>query len=96
MLLTHGRAFPPLLTILTLLLASCAANDLPDPRATVAAPSKAAIKAQLAALCPTPLTDDELEWAAQFVEENRTKGAVWITGRLLRMHRETRICRGKS
>lgn len=96
MRLTHGRVFPPLLTILTLLLASCAANDPPDLRATVAASSKAAIKAQLAALCPTPLTDDELERAAQFVEENRTKGAVWVTGRLLRMHRETRICRGKT
>jgi hypothetical protein len=56
---------------------------------------KAAIRRQLAALCPMPLSEDELERAAQFVKENRSKGAVWITGRLLRMHREPKICRGR-
>ncbi|MCX7898523.1 MAG: hypothetical protein N2444_00270 [Methylocystis sp.] len=40
------------------------------------------------------MSDDEIEWAAQFVEENRTKGAVWVAGRLLQFHRETKICRG--
>jgi len=100
-LLWRARAFRLLLLIPMTLLASCAPSDPPPARAVAAvlsegAPSarKAAIRRQLAAICPTPLSDDELEWAAQFVEENRSKGAVWITGRLLTMHRETRICRG--
>jgi hypothetical protein len=101
MLLMRGRAFRLLLSILTISLASCASSEPPPARAVVAVRSeksstarKAEIRSQLAALCPTPLSDDELEWAAQFVEENRSKGAVWVTGRLLKMHRETKICRG--
>ena len=100
---TRGRASLPLLPILTCLLASCAPNEPPPARAVAAvlserapAARKAAIRAQLAPICPTPLSDDELEWAAQFVEENRSRGATWIAGRLLTMHRETRICRGKN
>lgn len=85
------------LPILTISLASCAPSEPPPARAVAGVRSeqtpaarKAAIRRRLAALCPTPLSDDELEWAAQFVEENRSKGAVWITGRLLKMHRETK------
>lgn len=89
-----------------LLLANCASSDWSGPRAAAPPPAvtvrseqgpaarKAAIRAQLAALCPTPLSDDELAWAADFVEAHRSRGAVWIAGRLLRMHRETRLCRG--
>lgn len=98
---TLARACRPLLPILTLLLGNCAANEPPAAQAVATvlsertpAARKTAIRRQMAALCPTPLSDDELEWAAQFVEENRSKGAVWIAGRLLRMHRETKICRG--
>lgn len=76
-------------------LASFAATEPPPARAVVAALSertpaarKASVRRQLAALCPTPLSDDELEWAAQFVEGTRSKGAAWVTGRLLKMHRE--------
>ncbi len=101
MLLMRGRAFRLLLAILTISLASCAPSAPLPARAVNAvlsertpAARKTAIRRQLAALCPTPLSEDELEWAAQFVEENRSKGAVWITGRLLWMHRETKICRG--
>jgi hypothetical protein len=100
---TRARAFLLLLPILTISLTSCAPSEPPPARAVIAvlsektpAARKAAIRRQLAALCPNPLSDDELEWAAQFVEENRSKGAVWVTGRLLRMHRETKICRGAS
>jgi hypothetical protein len=100
--LTRARAFRLLLLIPMILLASCAPSDPQSTRAVAAvlsegAPSarKAAIRRQLAAICPTPLSDDELEWAAQFVEENRSRGTVWIAGRLLRMHRETTICRGR-
>lgn len=100
-LLTCARALRLPLLIQMTLLASCAPSDPPPARAVAAvlsegAPSarKAAIRRQLAAICPTPLSDDELEWAAQFVEENRSRGTVWIVGRLLRMHRETMICRG--
>jgi hypothetical protein len=98
---TRARNFRLLLLILTNLLASCATSEPPPARTVItvlsektpAAP-KAEIQRQLAALCPKPLSDEESEWAAQFVEENRSKGAVWVTGRLLRMHRETKICRG--
>lgn len=90
-----------LLLILTILLASCAPSEPPPARAVAGVPSertpsgrKAATRRQLAPLCPTPLSGDELEWAAQFVEKNRSKGVVRITGRLVRMHRETKICRG--
>ena len=95
-----------LLLIPTLWLASCDGSEETKARAVVlhrvgivlSEPThdarKAAIHAHLAALCPAPLSDDELEWAAEFVEKNRTKGAVWITGRLLRMDRESQICRG--
>lgn len=98
---TRARGLRLLLLILTISLANCAPSEPPPARAVVAvlsektpATRKAAIRRQLAALCPTPLSEDELEWAAQFVEENQSKGAVWITGRLLKMHRETKICRG--
>jgi hypothetical protein len=101
MLQMRAQAFRLLLPILTISLASCELNEPPPTRAVVAVLSertptvrKAAIRRELAALCPAPLSSDELEWAAQFVEENRSRGAVWVTGRLLRMHRETKICRG--
>ncbi len=98
---TRARAFRLLPLIPMILLASCDLNEPPPARAVGAvlsertpAARKAAIRRQLAAICPTPLSDAELEWAAQFTEENRSRGAVWIAGRLLRMHRETKICRG--
>ena len=106
-LLTRARARRTLLLILALLLASCAPNDETPATAVilprvngvlserVPAARKAAIRAQLAAICPRPLWDDELEWAAEFVEATQSKGATWIAGRLLRMHRETNICRGQ-
>jgi hypothetical protein len=55
---------------------------------------KAELHRQTKALCPVPLSNDELEWTAQYVEENRDKGAVWIVGRLWEMNKESRICRG--
>lgn len=100
-----ARPFRPLLMIPMLLLGSCAPSD-PPPLAVVtprlasviseATPKarRAEIRRQLAALCPSPLTDAELERAAQFVETHRSRGAVWIAGRLSRMDDEARICRG--
>ena len=100
-----ARASRTLLLIPTLWLASCAPNDeaqtviLPRVGAVLSEKSpvarKAAIRAQLAVVCPTPLSDEELAWAAAFAEENQSKGATWIAGRLLRLHREARICRGQ-
>lgn len=55
---------------------------------------KAEVIRQVRAICPTPLSNDELNWAAQYVEENRERGAVWLAGRLWEMNKETRICRG--
>ena len=89
-----------LLTIPTIFLASC--DDRAAPIAAVGSvlseptpeSRKAKIIQQVAAHCPRPLSADEAEWAAQFVEENRSKGAVWIAGKLWRMNAETRLCRG--
>lgn len=102
-----ARIFRLLPLILTAWLASCAPNEAPPlaiVRSHVAdalsepspAARKAAVRKQLAAVCPRLLSDEELEWAASFVEENRSKGAAWVAGRLLQMHRETKICRGIS
>ena len=97
----HARTFRLLLLIPMTSLASCELSESQPAQAIAAvlseptpAARKKVIHHQLAAICPTPLTDDELEWAAQFIEENRSKGTVWIAGRLLRMQRETKICRG--
>ena len=102
----RARLFLTVPTILTVSLASCASYDRPPTMrnlapavgAVLSRPTrdarKAEIKRQIAKVCPRPLDNDELEWAAQYVEETRSKGAVWIAGRLLKMHRETRVCRG--
>lgn len=99
-----ARLFLIPLMMLTSLLSSCDQRNPPlavlsvQVQAGLASPTpearKAAIKKQISAVCPTALTDDELEFAAQFVETNRSKGAVWLAGRLLKMHRETKKCRG--
>jgi membrane-bound ClpP family serine protease len=97
-----ARPFLILPLILTISLASCADNGQ-APVAAVAgvlskgtpAARRAEVTRLIRAACPTQLTNDELEWAAQFVEENRTKGAVWLSGRLWKMNAETRICRGQ-
>lgn len=49
---------------------------------------------KIKAICPTPLSNDELEFVAQFVEENRSRGAVYVAGKLWQMNEETRKCRG--
>lgn len=101
----RGPTFLIVPTILTLSLGACETKSPPPLAALVPqvqgavsentpAARKAAIRRQIAAVCPRALTDDELDRAAQFVETNRSKGAVWIAGRLLRFHRETKICRG--
>lgn len=55
---------------------------------------KAEVVRQYKAVCPTPLSNDELEFVAQFVEENRSRGAVYVAGKLWQMNKETKICRG--
>lgn len=87
--------------IVALALGACN-NPGPSPLAAIesvlAQPTPALRKAEVVrhvkAVCPTPLTDDELEWVAQFVEENRTRGAAWIAGKLWEKNEEIRKCRG--
>ena len=88
------------LTILTPLLASCESERAPPTTAVrtvlafdTPAARRAEIRRQLAAFCPAPLSDADLERAAAYIEAHRDKGAVWIVGRLSRMDAETRICR---
>jgi hypothetical protein len=97
----NARIYLLLLMMLTPLLASCEAERAPPVAAvrTVLEQStptarKAEIRRQLAALCPAPLSDDDLERASVYVESHRDKGAVWIVGRLSRLDAETRVCRG--
>jgi hypothetical protein len=53
------------------------------------------IKKQIAKACPVPLTDEELDRAANYVMFHASDlESVWLTGRLDRMDAETRICRG--
>lgn len=102
--LLSGAIFPMLLLMSSPLLTSCEEKDQspavvrPLAVAALSEPTpalrRAAIRRQLSAVCPRPLTDDELEWAAQVVEEARGKGVNWLAGRILQMHRETKICRG--
>jgi hypothetical protein len=96
----NARVFLLLSTMLTPSLGACEAERAPATaavRTVLAQDSPAArraeIRRQLAALCPAPLGDDELERAAAYVETHRDKGATWIVGRLSRMDEETRICR---
>lgn len=96
-----GRLFLFLPMILTMSLASCDDKSQAPAAAVGAVLSKGTREARRAevvriirAACPTPLTDDELEWASQFVEENRSKGAVWIAGVLWTKNEEIRRCRG--
>jgi hypothetical protein len=96
-----GRLFLTLPLILTILLASCEDRNQ-APVAAVASvlgektpeARKGAVIRAVKAICATPLTDDELEWVAQFVEENRSAGAVYVAGRLWKMNDETLHCRG--
>lgn len=94
------RPLMMLLPILTILLASCdgpgqaigaiesvLSEKTPEAR-------KAAVVKRIKAVCPVPLSADEAEWAAQFVEENRSKGAVYVAGLLWKMNAESRLCRG--
>lgn len=93
----------PLMILLPILMISLASCD--DKAAPVAAiesvlskptpdARKSEVVRQIKAVCPTPLSAYEVEWAAQFVEENRSKGAVYIAGLLWKMNAETRLCRG--
>ena len=53
------------------------------------------IKKQIAKACPVPLTDEELDRAADYVLSHALDlEAVWVVGKLDRMDAETRICRG--
>jgi hypothetical protein len=96
-----ARLFLTLPLILMTLLASCADKNQ-EPAASVASvlskPTPQARKAEVVrvvrAVCPNKLTDDELEWIAQFVEQNRSAGAAYVAGRLWKMNAETINCRG--
>ncbi len=91
----RARNWLLLLPILMTSLGACESANHGRPLA-VAVPSnadrKAAIQKQLAPMCAEPLSDDDLEKTAHYVETHRD--AAWVIGRLDRMDRETRLCRG--
>lgn len=55
---------------------------------------KAEVVKQVKAVCPVPWSNDELEWVAQYVEENRTRGAAWISGKIWETNAAILKCRG--
>jgi len=80
-------------------LAGCAPDEATAVLTTIrtAPPGtrRAAIKRSLARICPAPMSNDDLERAADFVEQRALDPeAVWVVRRLDRMDIETRICRG--
>lgn len=53
------------------------------------------IKTKLSRICPVPLSNAELERAANYVLANADDfEALWLVGRLDKFDAETRICRG--
>jgi type IV pilus biogenesis protein CpaD/CtpE len=97
----NARLFLTPLLILMTSLASCADKSQEPVGAVESVLSKgtpAARKAEviriIRAACPNRLTDDEAEWVAQFVEGNRSAGAIYVAGLLWKMNAETIKCRG--
>lgn len=89
------------LTIPTFLLVACDSVERPPIAAIRAVQAQATpearraeIRRQLARICPTPLSDADLERAAAFVETHRDKDAVAIVRELSRLDAEARVCRG--
>ncbi|WP_036289521.1 hypothetical protein [Methylosinus sp. PW1] len=80
--------------ILTSLLAGCAHGN--PPAAVLQPARKAEIQRQIAPACPRPLSDDELEDVARFVETTRTPSATKVINITLRLDGEARICRGQK
>ena len=88
-------AFRSLPLIAALYLTSC--NDQAQLVAQTLASgdrSKAQIKKTLGRICPRPLTDDEVNWVADVVEESKSRGVDWLAGRLVFMNKQTRACKG--
>ena len=84
------------LMTLPLWLASCVTPPesvaaLPQSQNDAAA-RRAAIRRELAPLCPAPLTPADLAAAAALVE--RHADAAPVVGRSFRLHLEARLCRG--
>lgn len=90
-----------LLAVLLLIsLPGCAPDEqtravLDTARNLPPASRRVIIKTKLARVCPVPMTDDELERAAVYVEAHAENlEAQWVVGRLDRFDAESRICRG--
>ncbi len=98
----RARIFLILPMILTPLLASCEKDEQWPAVAAISAIQGRAtpaerrdeIRRQFAVICPRPLSDEQLERAAAFIEKNRTREAIAIVRDLSRMDAETRVCRG--
>lgn len=61
---------------------------------TLASGDRSKIKKALGRICPRPLTDDEVNWILDVVEESRSKGVDWLAGRLVYMNNQTHACKG--
>lgn len=94
--------FLTLLATLPILLGSCASEPSKfAPTAAIKTTSatpdqrRAEIRRQIAAVCPKPLSADELDRAATIVERYATDGDVTkVVGRQFKMDSEARVCRG--
>lgn len=90
----NGRVSILLPTMLASLLAGCA-NAPPPTAPPVAAIRQADIRRQIAPVCPTPLSPGDLDRAASVAERHASdRDVTRVVGRLDRMDRESRVCRG--
>lgn len=61
---------------------------------TLASGDRSKIIKTLGRICPRQLTDDEINWVMDVVEESKSKGVDWLAGRLVYMNNQTRACKG--
>ncbi len=85
---------PPMM--LAILLAGCAsAPQATAPPAAAIKGRRAEIQRQIAAACPTPLSPADLDRAAAVALRHAAdRDVTRVVGRLDRMDREARLCRG--
>lgn len=62
---------------------------------TLASGDRSKIKKALGRICPRPLTNDEVNWVLDVVEESKSKGVDWLASRLAYMNKQTHACKGE-
>ena len=83
------------MTLATLLAGCASAPPQTAPPVAAIKGRQAEIRRQIAPVCPAPLSPADLDRAATVVERHAAdRDVTRVVGRLDRMDRETRVCRG--